>query len=73
MSGANPKHTAVANAALASIRGCTDAQHLLHVLRQGCAPADALNEALSKLSALDDAERMRGFCRVLQKELEARA
>lgn len=70
MSEATRVHTALADAAMASIRGTTDAQRLVHVLREGCAPADALHEALQLVLATGDAERMRGFCRELQKRLE---
>jgi hypothetical protein len=64
------KHSGLASAAMASIRGGTDAQHLLHVLREGCAPADALHDALQAVLATNDAERLRGFSRELQKRLE---
>jgi len=67
------KHTSLASAAMASIRGGTDAQHLLHMLREGYAPADALHDALQLVLATGDAERAKGFCRLLQKHLERAA
>jgi hypothetical protein len=63
-------HTALADAALANIRGTTDAQRLLHVCRSGCAPADALQDALQQVVAADEPERLRGFLRHLQKQFE---
>ena len=61
---------ALADAAIAHVRGFEDAQRLLVALREGCAPADALLEALQAVLSVDGAERMRGFCRELQKRLE---
>ncbi len=70
MTAGTQHHTALATAAMASIRGGTDAQHMLHMLREECAPADALHDALRSVLATGDAERLRGFSRVLQKALE---
>ena len=67
--GANP---ALADVAVATVRGSEDARRLLLALRDGCAPADALLEALQAVLSLDDAERLRGFARQLQKTLERR-
>lgn len=70
MTAAATRHTGLADAAMAAIRGTTDAQRLAHVLREGCAPADAMLEALQLVLATEDSERLRGFCRELQKRLE---
>lgn len=67
--GASP---ALVDVAVATIRGVNDAERLLVVLREGCAPADALLEALQAVLSLEDAERLRGFARQLQKTLERR-
>lgn len=56
--------------AIATIEGERAARHLVFVVRQGCAPADALHEALNQVLTADDGARARGFCRELQKTLE---
>lgn len=63
-------HAGIADAAMATVRGTTDAQRLIHVLRQGCAPADALHDALQAVLATNDQHRVRGFCREIAKSLE---
>lgn len=55
------------------IEGQRDAARLLYVVRTGCSPADALLEAFQRVTATDDAARLRGFARGLQKALEGRA
>jgi hypothetical protein len=63
----------LADRTMSCIRGGTDAQRLLQVLYAGLAPADALHEALQAELATGDAERLRGFCRQLQKVVERSA
>lgn len=63
---------AFSDAVMATIHGGQDAQRLLHAVRQGCAPADAILDGLLAVQALNDDERLRGFCRELQKALERR-
>lgn len=63
----------LADAAMATIRGGLDAQRLVAVIREGCAPVDALHEGLQLVQATGDEDRLRGFCRELQKALERRA
>jgi hypothetical protein len=58
---------------VSTIEGQRDAARLLYVVRTGCSPADALLEALQRVTATDDAARLRGFTRGLQKALEGRA
>lgn len=70
MTAGATRHTTMADTAMAAIRGTTDAQRLVHALREGCAPADAMHEALQLVLATKDSERLRGFCRELQKRLE---
>ena len=56
--------------ALSVIAGGHDAQQLLEALRGGGAPADLLSEALAEVQAHHDADRLRGWARALQKQLE---
>ncbi len=58
------------DAVMSNIRGMQDAQHLLDVVRQGCAPADALLQAMEKVRGTGDPARLRGFMRECQKALE---
>jgi hypothetical protein len=67
------KHTSLANAAWRAFEAAPTPQHLLHMLREGYAPADALHDALQLVLATGDAERAKGFCRLLQKHLERAA
>lgn len=60
-------------AAMSVIQGSRDAQRLVATIREGCAPADALHEGLEQVRGLADGDRLRGFCRELQKSLERRA
>ena len=60
----------LADRTMACIRGGTDAQRLLQILRDGMAPADALHDALAQVGATGDADRLRGFARELQKAIE---
>lgn len=62
-----------ADEVMANLTGQRDASHLLHVIRQGCSPADALLEAFKSVAAADNHERLRGFARGVQKALEGRA
>ena len=62
--------SAAADAVMSPIRGCHDAEHLVLALRDGCAPADALLACIREVQATNDAERIRSFCRVLQKVME---
>lgn len=64
-------HAALADQVMARIRGQQDAQRVLHAIRQGCAPEDALFDAVRAVQAIGDAERVRGFLREVQKRLEA--
>lgn len=59
-----------AAAAMSVIQGSRDAQRLVATIREGCAPADALHEGLDQVRGLADGDRLRGFCRELQKSLE---
>jgi len=61
---------ALADVVMSSIHGGQDAQRLLATVRDGCAPADALLEALKQVQATDDPVRLQGFARGLQKALE---
>lgn len=63
----------LADAVMSTIHGGQDAQRLAFAVQQGCAPADALHEALKAVIATDDTERLLGFCREVQKTLERRA
>lgn len=65
MSGVTPSV-----AALSQIQGSMDAQALLKRLRSGVAPVDALLVDMLEVQACGDRERLSGFVRVLQKELE---
>jgi hypothetical protein len=67
MSGPRP---ALSDAVMANINGQRDAQRLIHAVRQGCAPADALLEGITQVQTLGDADRVRGFVRELQKVIE---
>ena len=60
----------LADRTMSCIRGGTDAQRLLQILRDGMAPADALHEALAQVGATGDVDRVRGFARELQKTIE---
>jgi hypothetical protein len=60
----------LADAAMSSIRGTTDAQRLMATIREGCAPADALLDGMVQVLQAGDPERTRGFFRELQKRLE---
>lgn len=60
---------AAADAAMANIDGQRDAQRLIHAVRQGCAPADAVLEGIHQVQAFGEA-RLRGFARELQKTIE---
>ena len=64
---------AFSDAVIATIHGGQDAQRLLHAVREGMAPADALLEGLQAVQALNDVDHLRGFCRELQKAVERRA
>lgn len=57
-------------AALSQIQGGMDAQALLKRLRSGVAPVDALLVDVLEVQACGDRERLAGFVRELQKELE---
>ncbi len=63
----------LADAAMSSIRGTTDAQRLMATIRAGCAPADAMLDGMVQVLQLGDPDRTRGFFRELQKALERRA
>ena len=63
-------HASTADAVMGAVRGTLDAQKLVFDLRQGCVPANALHDAVRAVGATGDAERMRAFCRHLQKQLE---
>lgn len=67
MSGPYKVH---ADEVMSNITGTRDAQHLVHSIRQGGAPADALRDALVTVYETGDEARLRGFARVLQKTLE---
>jgi hypothetical protein len=60
-------------AAVATIQGTQDGQRLVAVIREGCAPADALRDGILQVLATEDADRLMGLCRQLQKSLEGRA
>lgn len=62
--------TTHAAAAVSTIKGVQDAQRLILSIRDGCAPADAVLAGLRLVEATNDAARLRGFCRGLQKTLE---
>lgn len=66
-------NAALADAAIATIHGDQDAQRLEHTICLGCAPADALLDGLKQIEAAGNADRLRGFCRELQKALERHA
>ena len=70
MNAPDRAHTAVADAAAASVGGQLDAQKLLVAIRTGHAPADMLLSAIGEASAVEHPEHLRGFVRVLQKVLE---
>ncbi|OYV00534.1 MAG: hypothetical protein CFE45_08740 [Burkholderiales bacterium PBB5] len=63
-------HATVADLVMSAIRGQQDAQRLIHTICDGCAPADALLEGLRQVRDTGDAERLRGFCREVQKLVE---
>lgn len=68
--GAAAPAATLADAVMSNIHGCQDAQAWIYTLRQGCAPADALLEALDQERATGDVHRLRGFVRELQKAIE---
>ena len=59
-----------AESTISVIRGGLDAQRLVAAICEGCAPANALREGLDEVQAIGDEDRLRGFCRELQKALE---
>ena len=61
---------ALADAALATIQGAKDGQRLVAVVREGCAPADALRDGILQVQATGDADRLAGCLRAVQKALE---
>ena len=58
---------------MSAVSGHRDAQRLMFTVRQGCAPADALFEAVELVRNTGDAERLRGFLREVQKTMEHRS
>lgn len=68
-----PKAATFSDAVMSTIRGGQEAQRLIFSIREGCAPADVLLDGLQAVQAVNDADRLRGFCRELQKSLERRA
>lgn len=62
-------HAATADAVMAAIRGGEDAKRLVHLIRAGQAPADALHAALEAHQLTGEPERVRGFMRELQRAL----
>lgn len=65
-----PVPRGMSDSVMSNIVGCRDAQHLIFTVRQGCAPADTLLGAFKQVHATGDADRLRGFCREVQKVLE---
>jgi hypothetical protein len=59
-----------ADVTMSVIRGSADAERLVASIREGCAPADALMDAIEQVSGLDDDGRLRSFLRGVQKALE---
>ena len=59
-----------ADTVMSTIRGQNAAQHLMHVIREGCAPADALLDAVQQVRDTDDNDLLRGFMREIQKGME---
>jgi hypothetical protein len=64
---------ATADAVMAAIRGGESAKALIRSLQGGCAPIDALHDALAREQAAGEPERVRGFLRAVQKALERAA
>ncbi len=67
MSVETAQQKAMADQVMQAIQGQTIASKLMHELRAGCAPQDALLEAIRDAR---EGERLRGFARALQKALE---
>lgn len=72
LKGAAPRgpHAVFADQVMSRVHGQRDAQRVLHTIRQGCAPEDALLDAIHAVQATGDAERVRGFVRECQKLAE---
>lgn len=66
-------HTAMADAVMSNIRGMQEAEHLVQGIRDGCASENVLLYVLRQAQATNDAVRLRGFCRELQKAIERSA
>lgn len=60
----------MADCVMGTVQGCLAAQRVINTVRQGCAPADALLEALQAVQATGEPERVRGFVREVQKAVE---
>lgn len=56
---------------LGACQGDRDGAHLVQVLREGCAPADALHDALQLVLATGDGARVKALARRIQKAIEA--
>jgi hypothetical protein len=59
-----------ADPVMSAIQGARDADAVLLDVRLGCAPPDAVHEAIVSLPAGGDPDRLRAFARRLQKRLE---
>ncbi|CAM5796606.1 hypothetical protein [Rhizobacter fulvus] len=70
MTDAPKNFSAIGNAVMANIAGQRDANQLLFSIREGCAPADLLLDALDHGQKAGEAEYMRAFARTVQKALE---
>ena len=69
MSGTTPAQS-LADTVMAAIRGGTAAQRVLQDIGGGCAPQDALFDALKVELLLNDDGRLRAWAREVQKRLE---
>jgi hypothetical protein len=62
---------AIAHDVLQVVEGQTAASHLLYDLAHTTPHPDALHDALQAVLIRREPERLRGFCRALQKRLES--
>jgi hypothetical protein len=64
--------TALADPVMSAIRGAQAAREAIAEVERGCAPPDALHEALQTAISTGDMEMLRAFARQCQKALEQR-
>lgn len=62
----------LADAAMARIRGMQDAQQAIYKIRRGYGQGQAISDALQAVIESQDANRLGGFCREIEKAVEQR-